>query len=385
MGKSNRNQHFGEKESIPKEKLTDAHFNRIVTETSSIVCRAINIQNSIAGGVSSEPNASLRLDVEAPSGSVETGQLSGAQINRLDQPKRPMNAFMVWGQAIRRNLHDRYSNIQNALLSKALGRVWRTLDSTTKEPFVARANTIKADHKLLYPAYRYQPRRLQERQQRRVSTIDRIQTPQTFRRVSNQMCSSTVRMKNNYQTDNLRRHTVDHEPQQTSMQSPEQPIHLTDLVGDNHDFGNFRQAIQHEQGICVQHLCSGNVSEQCEANPQGLWISQTDYQPQVQGAYVTFVGQSRQNDQQYQQFTYSNSLNETSNLHSHHHQSSQFVQLQYDRFDQVAVSTVFSDQQPVTVNQAHTSTYDQFYPAKAGDGNQYSMKDSFNSTTGCYV
>lgn len=48
-----------------------------------------------------------------------------SEFRRLNQPKRPMNAFMVWGQAIRRNLHLRFSNVQNALLSKALGRVWR--------------------------------------------------------------------------------------------------------------------------------------------------------------------------------------------------------------------------------------------------------------------
>lgn len=54
----------------------------------------------------------------------ESSEANGSY-NRLNRPKRPMNAFMVWGQAIRRELHHRFSNVQNASLSKALGRVWR--------------------------------------------------------------------------------------------------------------------------------------------------------------------------------------------------------------------------------------------------------------------
>lgn len=95
-----------------------------------------------------------------------------------NQPKRPMNAFMVWGQAVRRELHHRFSNVQNALLSKALGRVWRSLDPAEKEPYIRKANIIKAAHKRDYPNYRYQPRRIQERQQ--VSThFDGLQVTST--------------------------------------------------------------------------------------------------------------------------------------------------------------------------------------------------------------
>ena len=130
------------KETIPRDKLTDEHFQALVVETSRIVCEwsgwdAVEESNKLCN-------------------------LNLASNSRLVQPKRPMNAFMVWSQAIRRKLHQRFSNVQNALLSKALGKVWRTIDQVLKEPFVKRANSIKAQHKLQYPNYRYQPRRLQQ-------------------------------------------------------------------------------------------------------------------------------------------------------------------------------------------------------------------------------
>ena len=39
--------------------------------------------------------------------------------------KRPMNAFMVWAQAARKSLTTNLSVVNNAQLSKTLGKLWK--------------------------------------------------------------------------------------------------------------------------------------------------------------------------------------------------------------------------------------------------------------------
>lgn len=115
MGKSNQ---ISNKSIISKDKLCDEDFDKLVIDTSHKVTQEsfINLKHE-------HSSTSAKSHHQTPqSCSDGTGNgLSGLSA----QPKRPMNAFMVWGQAIRRELHDKFSNVQNALLSKALGRVWR--------------------------------------------------------------------------------------------------------------------------------------------------------------------------------------------------------------------------------------------------------------------
>lgn len=167
MGKTSGTQQTN-KVAISKDKFSDADFDCLVIDTS----RRIG-QHSTVDGLRQKTKektsggeiiyADDQLKTEANSVDLK-GQLN--QLNRLNQPKRPMNAFMVWGQAVRRELHNKFSNVQNAMLSKALGRVWKKLDQAEKEPYIRRANTIKTNHKRDYPNYRYQPRRVQERRSR---------------------------------------------------------------------------------------------------------------------------------------------------------------------------------------------------------------------------
>lgn len=46
-------------------------------------------------------------------------------VSRPVRVKRPMNAFMVWAQAARRNLSDKHPQLHNAELSRTLGKLWR--------------------------------------------------------------------------------------------------------------------------------------------------------------------------------------------------------------------------------------------------------------------
>uniref|UniRef100_A0A182MU33 HMG box domain-containing protein n=1 Tax=Anopheles culicifacies TaxID=139723 RepID=A0A182MU33_9DIPT len=39
--------------------------------------------------------------------------------------KRPMNAFMVWAQAARREMAQQQPRLQNSEISKDLGKIWK--------------------------------------------------------------------------------------------------------------------------------------------------------------------------------------------------------------------------------------------------------------------
>lgn len=173
---------------IPKDELKDEDFDQIVVETSRLVTSSARMQQlngttsnyleqmpskSLGSNQSNRQSSECSPESKWSQHTNESVLIggSGARINQdANQPKRPMNAFMVWGQAIRRELHNKFSNVQNAVLSKALGRVWKRLDFSEKEPYITRANIIKSNHKRDYPNYRYQPRRIQEKQRRMQQT-----------------------------------------------------------------------------------------------------------------------------------------------------------------------------------------------------------------------
>ncbi|XP_047026875.1 transcription factor Sox-9-B-like isoform X2 [Helicoverpa zea] len=73
--------------------------------------------------------------------------------------KRPMNAFMVFAQAMRRRLSEQRPALHNAELSKSLGSMWKSLSEEEKKPFINEADKLRTQHKKEYPDYKYQPRR----------------------------------------------------------------------------------------------------------------------------------------------------------------------------------------------------------------------------------
>jgi len=70
-----------------------------------------------------------------------------------------MNAFMVWSQIERRKIIEIQPDIHNAEISKALGRRWKTLTDTEREPFIQEAERLRLLHMQEYPDYKYRPRK----------------------------------------------------------------------------------------------------------------------------------------------------------------------------------------------------------------------------------
>ncbi|XP_055524534.1 transcription factor SOX-10 [Wyeomyia smithii] len=73
--------------------------------------------------------------------------------------KRPMNAFMVWAQAARREMSKQEPKLQNSEISKDLGKMWKNLAPDDKKPFIEQAEKLRMTHKSQHPDYKYQPRR----------------------------------------------------------------------------------------------------------------------------------------------------------------------------------------------------------------------------------
>ncbi|XP_045766928.1 sex-determining region Y protein-like [Maniola jurtina] len=83
----------------------------------------------------------------------------GGGCMRRKHVKRPMNAFMVFAQAMRRRLSEQRPSLHNAELSKSLGSMWKSLSDNQKLPFIKEAERLRTQHKREYPDYKYQPRR----------------------------------------------------------------------------------------------------------------------------------------------------------------------------------------------------------------------------------
>ncbi|GAU90168.1 hypothetical protein RvY_02625 [Ramazzottius varieornatus] len=80
-----------------------------------------------------------------------------------ERVKRPMNAFMVWSSARRREIADKWPKLHNSEISRMLGAEWKTMSDFDKKPYREQASMIGAQHRREHPDYKYRPRRHRKR------------------------------------------------------------------------------------------------------------------------------------------------------------------------------------------------------------------------------
>ena len=76
-----------------------------------------------------------------------------------DYVKRPMNAFMIFSHYERKKIIEKEPNIHNAEVSKRLGKRWKELEESEKNPYVQEAERLRLLHLQEYPGYKYQPKK----------------------------------------------------------------------------------------------------------------------------------------------------------------------------------------------------------------------------------
>ena len=85
-----------------------------------------------------------------------------------DDVKRPMNSFLLWAKTMRRKYANENPNLHNAEISKLLGKIWNSMSTLDKRPFVERAEKLRVIHMRNYPNYRYAPKKKKDKKSHRM-------------------------------------------------------------------------------------------------------------------------------------------------------------------------------------------------------------------------
>ena len=130
--------------------------------------------------------------------------------NAVNHVKRPMNAFMVWSQIERHKIIEDTPNCNHAQVSKLLGKRWKSLTQSERNPFIEEAERLRQLHMAEFPDYKYRPRK------RTRTGSNKIQSK---RYSGDYDCVSQVKMETITDTGNTltKRHSGDFLPSSSSL------------------------------------------------------------------------------------------------------------------------------------------------------------------------
>ena len=141
--------------------------------------------------------------------------------------KRPMNAFMVWSQIERHKIIEDTPNCNHAEISKLLGKRWRALTQSERNPFIEEAERLRQLHMAEFPDYKYRPRK-RTRPRKLQEDQDQDQAGASKRYSGDFDIVSDIKQKTQHQadTEQPKRHSGDFQSGHVRPPPPARPAPL---------------------------------------------------------------------------------------------------------------------------------------------------------------
>eukprot|EP00111_Clytia_hemisphaerica_P000313 TCONS_00000822-protein len=130
------------------------------TQTLKELLQKPNMQTEFNKAYSLSPNGHFKYVKRQTSKMFYHGTVHRSRLMPTkDRIRRPLNCFMVFSHLERKRVAEEHPELHNADLSKILGKRWKTLSPSEKQPYIEEAERIRQLHTEIYPDYKYQPRR----------------------------------------------------------------------------------------------------------------------------------------------------------------------------------------------------------------------------------
>ncbi|ORY19972.1 hypothetical protein LY90DRAFT_434987, partial [Neocallimastix californiae] len=81
---------------------------------------------------------------------------------RRNEILRPPNPFILYRQEHHSQVLAEHEGISNTEISKIIGKMWKEESEEVKNKYKEKAQEMKRRHKLMYPDYRFSPRKQEE-------------------------------------------------------------------------------------------------------------------------------------------------------------------------------------------------------------------------------